>query len=141
MARLLAQSLARPSPATASVLPPLRGLSTKVELIEIDLAEEDPSSVEVVGIRRMEEAIHGVMVRRATPEWLPFVPGGSFWVPPVRRPRGVAELVGRIAASGVGEVSYEAEPYVPMTEEEVLSLSTARGWPSAAYFVEGERDE
>ncbi|KAM3278849.1 hypothetical protein ACQJBY_046253 [Aegilops geniculata] len=23
-----------------------------------------------------------------------------------------------------------------MTEEEVLSLSTARGWPSAAYFVE-----
>ncbi|KAI4985516.1 hypothetical protein ZWY2020_018146 [Hordeum vulgare] len=87
MARLLAQSLARPSPATAASLLPLRGLSTKVELIEIDLAEEDPSSVEVVGIRRMEEAIHGVMVRRATPEWLPFVPGGSFWCP-VRRPAG-----------------------------------------------------
>ena len=41
----------------------------------------------------------------------------------------------------VGEVSYEAEPYVPMTGEEVLSLSTARGWSLPAYFVEGEWDE
>uniref|UniRef100_A0ACD5ZV53 Uncharacterized protein n=1 Tax=Avena sativa TaxID=4498 RepID=A0ACD5ZV53_AVESA len=151
MARLLAQTLARPTPTTANLLP-LRGISTKVEFIEIDLADEDASapgaaagdgspSVEVVGIRRLEEAIHGVMVRRSTPEWLPFVPGGSFWVPPMRRPHGVAELVGRIAASGVsesGEVAYQAEAYVPMTEEEELSLSTARGWPSAAYFVEGK---
>ena len=155
MARLLAQTLVRPTPTTATFLP-LRGIATKVEFIEIDLADEDASapgaaagddgspSVEVVGIRRLEEAIHGVMVRRSTPEWLPFVPGGSFWVPPMRRPHGVAELVGRIAASGVsdaGEVAYQAEAYVPMTEEEELSLSTARGWPSAAYFVEGERDE
>ncbi|GJN09644.1 hypothetical protein PR202_ga27669 [Eleusine coracana subsp. coracana] len=92
MARLLAQTLTLARPAPTS----LRGLSTKVEVIEIDLSEEDAaaspssqsSSVEVVGIRRLEEAIHGVMVRRATPDWLPFVPGGSFWVPPVRRPHG-----------------------------------------------------
>jgi hypothetical protein len=156
MARLLAQTLVRPTPttATSASLLPFRGFATtKVEFIEIDLADEDAStpgaaagdgspSVEVVGIRRLEEAIHGVMVRRSTPEWLPFVPGGSFWVPPMRRPHGVAELVGRIAASGVGEageVAYQAEAYVPMTEEEELSLSTARGWPSSAYFVEGKR--
>ena len=83
MARLLAQNLARPTPttATSASLLPLRGISTKVEFIEIDLADEDASapgaaagdgspSVEVVGIRRLEEAIHGVMVRRSTPEWL-----------------------------------------------------------------------
>jgi hypothetical protein len=60
-----------PPPSTASTS--LRGLATKVEIVEIDLTEEDTSSlahdspsstsIEVVGIRRLEEAIHGVMVR------------------------------------------------------------------------------
>lgn len=157
MARLLAQTLtlARPAPSPSTASASLRSLATKVEVIEIDLSEEDPGSspgsptspsIEVVGIRRLEEAIHGVMVRRATPDWLPFVPGGSFWVPPMRRPHGVAELVGRIAAAGgaegvVGAVDGAVEVVevgVPMTEEEVLSFSTARGWPSASYFVQGK---
>ncbi|KAL6843211.1 hypothetical protein ACP4OV_026924 [Aristida adscensionis] len=149
MARLLAQTLTLSRPAS------LRGLATKVEIIEIDLTAADsdadiadagPSpdspSLEVLGIRRLEEAIHGVMVRRAAPDWLPFVPGGSFWVPPLRRPHGVAELVGRIAAAesvvgGAGAVEV-VEIDAPMTEEEALSLSTARGWPSASYFVHGK---
>ncbi|KAJ1267849.1 hypothetical protein BS78_07G089800 [Paspalum vaginatum] len=156
MARLLAQTLnlARPTPSPTTASASLRGIATKVEVIEIDLSEEDAGSspgsptaspsVEVVGIRRLEEAIHGVMVRRATPDWLPFVPGGSFWVPPMRRPHGVAELVGRFAAAGgaegvvraMGGAVEIAEVDAPMTEEEALSLSTARGWPSASYFVQ-----
>ncbi|WVZ94443.1 hypothetical protein U9M48_040332 [Paspalum notatum var. saurae] len=157
MARLLAQTLnlARPAPPPATASASLRGLATKVEVIEIDLSEEDAGSspgsptsspsVEVVGIRRLEEAIHGVMVRRATPDWLPFVPGGSFWVPPMRRPHGVAELVGRFAAAGgaegvaravAGAVEVVELDDSPMTEEEALSLSSARGWPSASYFVQ-----
>ncbi|KAG2577652.1 hypothetical protein PVAP13_6NG196700 [Panicum virgatum] len=159
MARLLAQTLTlarpAPSPSATAASASLRGLATKVEVIEIDLTEDDAAapgstaaspSVEVVGIRRLEEAIHGVMVRRATPDWLPFVPGGSFWVPPLRRPQGVAELVGRIAAAGGAEGLVGAaggavevvELDAPMTEEEALSFSTARGWPSASYFVEGK---
>jgi hypothetical protein len=47
----------------------------------------------VVGIRRLEEAIHGVMVRRATPDWLPFVPGRVLLGAPAAAPaRGRRDL-------------------------------------------------
>ncbi|XP_072980969.1 uncharacterized protein [Typha angustifolia] len=101
-------------------------------LIEIDLGAGDSSSsssdssgdVEVVGVRRLEDAIHGIIVRRSAPDWLPFLPGSSYWVPPRRRAAaaGMVELVGRFAN--------------PMSEEEMLSLTSARGWPSSGYFVE-----
>ncbi|RWR97238.1 hypothetical protein CKAN_02666000 [Cinnamomum micranthum f. kanehirae] len=51
-----------------------------------------------------------------------FLPGSSYWPSPnCRRP--VVELV-------VG----------PLSEEEVLSLSTVCGWPSAAFFILGDFD-
>jgi hypothetical protein len=57
------------------VLLVLSNLASKVRDIEIDLSEEEASavpssnvsSVKLVGIRRLEEAIHGVMVRWTTP--------------------------------------------------------------------------
>ncbi|XP_025825901.1 uncharacterized protein LOC112901245 isoform X2 [Panicum hallii] len=147
MARLLAArtlTVARfaAGPSSALRFRPSRALSAKVEFVEIDLSEESPSSssggggsgesakVQAQrGMRRLEDAIHGVLVRRAAPEWLPFVPGASYWVPPMPRPLGVADLLGAAV--------YTASGAPAMTAEEAMSFRTVRGWPSAAYFVEG----
>jgi hypothetical protein len=64
---------------------------------------------------------------------------------PVRHPHGVAVLMGRISATrGANEVVGGSDTVkvveldAPMTQEEALSFSTARGWPSTSYFVDGE---
>lgn len=65
-------------------------------------------------------------MRRAAPDWLPFLPGSSYWVPPPRSASGslgIAHLVEKLAN--------------PLSDEESLSTSTVRGWPSSDYFVEG----
>ncbi|XP_062226653.1 uncharacterized protein LOC133924928 [Phragmites australis] len=144
MARLLARTLtlARPAaPPSAFRFRTSRALSAKVEFVEIDLSEESPSSASSaeggvgdsappMGMRRLEDAILGVLVRRAAPDWLPFVPGGSYWLPPMPRPLGVTNLLGAAV--------YTARGAAVMTEEEVMCFTTPRGWPSAAYFVEGK---
>ncbi|KAJ6358234.1 hypothetical protein OIU78_005963, partial [Salix suchowensis] len=76
-------------------------------------------------LRKLEDAIHGIIVRRAAPDWLPFLPGSSYWVPPPRSASGslgIAHLVEKLAN--------------PLSDEESLSTSTVRGWPSSDYFVE-----
>ncbi|CAL5030173.1 unnamed protein product [Urochloa decumbens] len=149
MARLLAaRTLILPRAAAGSSsaprFRPSRALSDKVEFVEIDLSEEPPSSSSSggggagdsaklqaqMGMRRLEDAIHGVLVRRAAPDWLPFVPGASYWVPPMPRPLGVADLL--------GPAVYTARGAPVMTAEEAMSFTTVRGWPSAAYFVDGK---
>ncbi|KAL6843745.1 hypothetical protein ACP4OV_026316 [Aristida adscensionis] len=144
MARLLARSLALARLAAPG--PALRGraraLSAKVEFVEIELSEESPSSPAggggaagdaAPGMRRLEDAIHGVLVRRAAPDWLPFVPGGSYWVPPMPRPLGLGDLLSGTVYSARGPLGAP-----PLTEEEAMCFTTVRGWPSAAYFVEGK---
>lgn len=97
------------------------------KLVEIDLEEESTATskadVEVLRVRRLEDAIHGIIVRRAAPDWLPFRPGSSYWVPPRPTSLGLVELVEKLAN--------------PMSEEERLSFSSVRGWPSLDYFVQG----
>ncbi|XP_039118498.1 uncharacterized protein LOC120254465 [Dioscorea cayenensis subsp. rotundata] len=98
------------------------------KLVEIDLEEESTATskadVEVLRVRRLEDAIHGIIVRRAAPDWLPFRPGSSYWVPPRPTSLGLVELVEKLAN--------------PMSEEERLSFSSVRGWPSLDYFVQGD---
>ncbi|KAA8541533.1 hypothetical protein F0562_022685 [Nyssa sinensis] len=60
---------------------------------------------------------------RSAPDWLPFLPGSSYWVAPRRRSYGIAELMQKLANT--------------LTEEEVMSLTTVRGWPSSAFFLDG----
>ncbi|KAB2599903.1 hypothetical protein D8674_010174 [Pyrus ussuriensis x Pyrus communis] len=58
----------------------------------------------------------------SVPDWLPFLPGASYWVPSPRlRSHGLAQLVDKLAK--------------PLSEEETMSMSTVRGWPSSAYFI------
>ncbi|CAN0898798.1 hypothetical protein LINGRAHAP2_LOCUS19911, partial [Linum grandiflorum] len=51
-------------------------------------------------LRKLENAIHRVIVRRTAPDWLPFVLGSSCWVPPPRSTAssyGIAQLVEKLA--------------------------------------------
>ncbi|KAF7154624.1 hypothetical protein RHSIM_Rhsim01G0117300 [Rhododendron simsii] len=151
MARVFSQALTRlsstspkfPNPTTLSYNPPSplspriltqrnrSNQSGKAQLLEVDLDSSSSSSsdgasaggeVEVMGVRRLEDVIHGIIVRRSAPDWLPFVPGSSYWVPPRRRAPGIVEFVGKLAN--------------PLSEEESMSFATERGWPSTAYFID-----
>ncbi|GFP90753.1 hypothetical protein PHJA_001219200 [Phtheirospermum japonicum] len=101
MSRFLSQSLPHSSPhylATA-LMSHHRHHSSKSrraqlnEVTEIDQASSssaDPggeAAIEIIalGIKRIEDAIHNIIVRRSAPDWLPFSPGprtGSRPVPP-----------------------------------------------------------
>lgn len=87
--------------------------------------EAEGSAAETGGeaaVRRLEDVIHGILARRAAPDWLPFIPGSSYWVPPRSKSYRLVEVLGRAAN--------------PMTDEEVMSLTTAQGWPCAAHLLE-----
>jgi hypothetical protein len=63
----------------------------------------------------------------------------------MRRPLGVSDLVGTAAYSASGAVDTSAMAMAravmykaALTKEQAMSLTTQRGWPSEAYFVEGE---
>ncbi|XP_047317786.1 uncharacterized protein LOC124921202 [Impatiens glandulifera] len=126
MARLLRIGLSISSCPCASIRPFLitnrtrSNLSGKGQLIDIDL--ESDGDFEVMDMRRLEDVIHGIIVKRAAPDWLPFRPGSSYWVPPRNRPSGVVDIIRKLAS--------------PLSEDEAMSLSSSRGWPSSAFFIE-----
>lgn len=157
MARLLSQSLARKWP-TSTLSPRLlthlrRSKSNSSgggddvphsHIIEIDLdssthsSPSDPDSAatsELIsgGIHRLEDVIHTVIVRRSAPDWLPFLPGYSYWVPPrhltVRHPHNIVEVIGKISEAKTG-------PSL-LSDDELMAVTSARGWPSSNYFFPG----
>lgn len=127
MARSLSLSLTRNWPTktlrpTASRLVALRAQST-----HNPNHADNPSDVEASSdplLRKLEDAIHRIIVRRSAPDWLPFLPGSSYWVPPPRsQSYGIAQLVEKLAN--------------PLTPDQSLSTTTVRGWPSSDYFIKG----
>ncbi|GFP93984.1 hypothetical protein PHJA_001542800 [Phtheirospermum japonicum] len=98
MSRFLSQSLPRSSPhyPAAALMSHHRHHSSKSrrtqvnEVTEIDQASssstgpvgEAAAEIIALGIKRIEDAIHNIIVRRSAPDWLPFLPGSSYWVPP-----------------------------------------------------------
>ncbi|XP_065864506.1 uncharacterized protein [Euphorbia lathyris] len=89
-----------------------------------DLSDDSTSTDPL--LRKLEDAIHRIIVRRAAPDWLPFLPGSSYWVPPPRSAdgsNGIAQLIEKLAN--------------PLTDEETLSTTSVRGWPSSDYFIKG----
>ncbi|XP_065864519.1 uncharacterized protein [Euphorbia lathyris] len=79
-----------------------------------DLSDDSTSTDPL--LRKLEDAIHRIIVRRAAPDWLPFLPGSSYWVPPPRSAdgsNGIAQLIEKLAN--------------PLTDEETLSTTSVRG--------------
>ncbi|XP_022730412.1 uncharacterized protein LOC111285305 [Durio zibethinus] len=96
----------------------LRHFSSKAELFEIDL---DSASSSASAINKMEEIVHNIIVQKSTPDWLPFLPGSSFWVPlPRHGSKRVSDFIEQLTNQ--------------LTHDEYLSLTTGRGWPCISFF-------
>ncbi|KAJ8562364.1 hypothetical protein K7X08_011655 [Anisodus acutangulus] len=126
------------------------------QLMEIDL---DSSNGSDGGIRKLEEVIHSVIVRRSAPDWLPFMPGYSYWVPPYVKVGGGGaggihshshshrgggsdfdphRIVEKMAAvkTYFGSASSISSSLM-LLEDETTSVSRVRGWPSSSFFTGG----
>ncbi|GAB4859025.1 hypothetical protein Ancab_010493 [Ancistrocladus abbreviatus] len=102
-------------------------ISTKAQLIEVDLQTSADyggraAKVELLGIKKVEEVLHNIIVRRSAPDWLLFVPGAFHWVPHKPSANSFVELVGKLTN--------------PLSKKERLSLTTVHGLPSSSFFIE-----
>ncbi|XWS19239.1 hypothetical protein CRYUN_Cryun32bG0113800 [Craigia yunnanensis] len=128
MARSLSQTIIKLSPITnlrpsSSRLLSIRTQSNQPNHSDFSDPSSDSSSSDPL-LRKLEDAIHRIIVRRSAPDWLPFLPGSSYWVPPsTAQSYGLAQLVEKLAN--------------PLTPEESMSTTTVRGWPSSDYFIKG----
>ncbi|KAJ0239108.1 hypothetical protein HA466_0236140 [Hirschfeldia incana] len=109
-----------------------RPYSSKPHLIEIDLDSSSSATskaeAEAAVLKKLNEFVRRIVVQNSTPDWLPFSPGSSFWVPPHQNTAAkIANLVDQVTH--------------PLTEEEVLSLSSPSGWPCSSFFVPPPDDD
>ncbi|KAL5549444.1 hypothetical protein UlMin_004675 [Ulmus minor] len=136
MARLQSQTLflrralsTLRSPASPSLIHSNRFSSTfsgNGELVEVDLSSSAPAPAdgesETLMMKKLDDIVHKLIVRRSTPDWLPFLPGSSFWVPPRQSTSKIVDLFGSLADQ--------------LKEEESLAVSSDRGWPCSEFLVD-----
>ncbi|XP_010548644.1 PREDICTED: uncharacterized protein LOC104820007 [Tarenaya hassleriana] len=111
-----------PAPVPPSYVCFRRLFSSKPQFVEIDLDSSSQSEARAEFIKKLNDMFRRIIVHKSTPDWLPFIPGSSFWVPPSQNAGSeIADLVDKVAN--------------PLSEEESLSVMSLRGWPSSSFFV------
>ncbi|KAJ0539477.1 hypothetical protein HanHA300_Chr08g0286711 [Helianthus annuus] len=118
MARFLSQTLIQTTPSTSLQIFKSNRFSTplgKSQLVEINLESE--SDVEVLGLRKLEDAIHKIIVRQSAPDWLPFVPGSPYWVPPSHRHGSESHDLFQVLKKVAN----------PLTDDEAMAVCSSRG--------------
>ena len=103
-----------------------RPYSSKPHVIEIDLDSSSSATskaeAEAAILKKLNEFVRRIVVQNSTPDWLPFAPGSSFWVPPHQSTAAkIANLVDRVTN--------------PLTEEEAFSLFSLSGSPRSSFFI------
>ncbi|CAH9080452.1 unnamed protein product [Cuscuta epithymum] len=151
MLRILPHSLTAPSTVFPRLFTRLRRSNSNSSgggeddvplphLIEIDLdssttdpnfaASSDPPSDK---IHKLDDAIYTFILRRSAPDWLPFIPGSSFWVPPrhftAPRPLNIVDVIRKISAAKSKRPS--------LSDDELMASFSPVGWPSFHYFFPG----
>ncbi|XP_023918145.2 uncharacterized protein LOC112029689, partial [Quercus suber] len=116
----LASSLSEPNPPNPPTSEPA--------------AADSPSSPDPL-LRKLEDAIHRIIVRRSAPDWLPFLPGSSYWVPPP--PHGLNHLVHHFAKQNDVSFASSSSSSVLGGPTAISTAASQRGWPSSSYFING----
>ncbi|KAG7579713.1 hypothetical protein ISN45_Aa03g038320 [Arabidopsis thaliana x Arabidopsis arenosa] len=97
-----------------------RRFSSTPQVIELEI--DSKTEAEAAILKKLNEFVRRIIVHNSTPDWLPFAPGSSFWVPPHQiTATKIANLVDKVTN--------------PLTEEESLSLSSPYGWPCSSFFI------
>ncbi|KNA13940.1 hypothetical protein SOVF_112130 [Spinacia oleracea] len=137
MARSLSQTLTRFSPlsnslSTAASTTRLinfrhRSNSPEINSVEFPVAED----TEKVAINTLEDEIHNIIVKRSQPDWIPLVPGASYWVPPRSKAHGYAKVIRKLVHCSAATARMKGHT------NKSVSLSSSRGWPSSAHYFKG----
>ncbi|CAA0842199.1 Unknown protein [Striga hermonthica] len=160
MSRILSYSLHRSSPLCppAALTSHRRHRSSKsrrgVQLAEAAEIEQSPTdspeaAAEVItlGMKKLEDAIHSIIVRRSAPDWLPFLPGSSYWVPPrssslragradLHHPaRSLVDVIGKLSAARAKRS--QGLSIDVLSEDENMAFTSAKGWPASSFYIEG----